>query len=133
MKYLSDYISDKQTDALDAAGAFFAFSQKQFDEAKKEGVVYVNGPMGIICPKDTIKQLMINLEKIVDEGIAEDIKENGLNMIIRRELNNHEAYYTQDIASTVEALGGYPVTEEEIRAVFRNKNHEPERTLEEAR
>jgi len=38
MKYLTNYIEEEQTEALNRAGAFFAFSDKQFDEAKKEGV-----------------------------------------------------------------------------------------------
>lgn len=40
MKYLSDYTSEKQTQAFDEVGEFFAFSQKHFNKAKKEGVEY---------------------------------------------------------------------------------------------
>ncbi|WP_458860906.1 DUF7659 family protein, partial [Vibrio parahaemolyticus] len=31
MKYLTDYTSEKQTQAFNEFGAFFAFSNKQFD------------------------------------------------------------------------------------------------------
>jgi hypothetical protein len=126
MKYLQDYINEKQTAALEKAGAFFAFSTKQFEEQKKKGVTYVNGPAGMICPKNTIESLMQDLKNIYKDGIQQDIKENGLEAIIKRELNNHEAYYTRDIETTVEALSEYPVTRDEILAVFRNKNYQLE-------
>jgi hypothetical protein len=122
MKYLQDYMNERQTASLDKAGAFFAFSTKQFDEQKKPDTVYVNGPAGMICPKDTLSTLVTELDTIYRESIAQDIAENGLNAIIRRELNNHEAYYTRDIETTVAALTDYPVTVDDIRAVFYNKN-----------
>lgn len=119
MKYLSDYISAGQTKALDKAGAFFAFSNKQFDEVKKEGVKYVDMGLGMICPKETAGQLVIDLDNVLKTGIEQDIAENGIDNIIKRELNNHEAYYTGDITSTVEALGAYPVTKEQILSIYR--------------
>ncbi len=124
MKYLQDYMNDRQTVALGKAGAFFAFSDKQFDEQKKPDVKYVSAGMGMICPKENVATLMTELDAIYKESIQQDIAENGLNAIIRRELNNHEAYYTNDIESTVSALSEYPVTVDDILAVFRNKNHE---------
>ncbi|WP_210455648.1 DUF7659 family protein [Vibrio crassostreae] len=118
MKYLSHYIQDKQTQAFNEAGAFFAFSNKQFDEAKKEGVKYASLGMGLICPVDKAKQLMNRLDSIAQEGIAEDIEENGKKAIIRRELFNHECFYTNDICDCVEKLEGYGITYDEIYEVF---------------
>ncbi len=123
MKYLSQYIAESQTKALKKAGAFFAFSNKQFDEQKKPKTVYVNGPAGMICPKNTLKTLMDELDAGYKAGIAEDIAENGLEAIIKRELNNHEAYYTGDSTDTAEALADYPITKEDINKVFHNKNY----------
>lgn len=124
MKYLSQYMEAKQTTAFNKAGAFFAFSNKQFNEARKEGVKYTNMGGGMICPKDTADTLAEELHTIYIDSIAEDIKDNGLNAIIRRELNNHEAYYTNDTTSTAEALSDYPITEADIIRVFHNKNAE---------
>ncbi|MFA1572040.1 hypothetical protein A152_0023950 [Vibrio tasmaniensis 1F-187] len=118
MKYLSHYIQDKQTQAFNDAGAFFAFSNQQFDEAKKEGVKYASLGMGLICPVDNAKQLMIRLDSIAQEGIVEDIKENGKKAIIRRELFNHECFYTNDICDCVEKLEGYGISYDEIYEVF---------------
>ena len=126
MKYLQDYMSARQTVALDKAGAFFAFSQKQFEESKKPDVVYVNGHAGMICPKDTINTLLKELDDIYKESIKQDIEENGAKAIIIRELNNHEAYYTGDIESTVDTLTDYPypITIENIQKIFKDKNYE---------
>ncbi|MEZ8335996.1 hypothetical protein AB6D90_25755, partial [Vibrio splendidus] len=88
MKYLSHYIQAKQTQAFNEAGAFFAFSNKQLDGEKKEGVKYASLGMGLICPVDNAKQLMTRLDSIAQEGIVEDIEENGKKAIIRRELFN---------------------------------------------
>ena len=118
MKYLSHYIQDKQTQAFNDAGAFFAFSNQQLDEAKKEGVKYVSLGMGVICPVDNAKQLMTRLDSIAQEGIAEDIKENGKKAIIRRELFNHECFYTNEICDCVEKLEGYGISYDEIYEVF---------------
>ncbi|TCU04016.1 DUF7659 family protein [Vibrio crassostreae] len=118
MKYLSHYIQAKQTQAFNEAGAFFAFSNKQFDEAKKEGVKYASLGMGLICPVDNAKQLMTRLDSIAQEGIAEDIEENGKKAIIRRELFNHECFYTNDICDCVEKLEGYGIFYDEVYEVF---------------
>ncbi|MGF1884098.1 DUF7659 family protein [Vibrio splendidus] len=118
MKYLSHYIQDKQTQAFNEAGAFFAFSNQQFDDEKKEDVKYASLGMGLICPVDNAKKLMTRLDSIVQEGIAEDIKENGKTAIIRRELFNHECFYTNEICDCVEKLEDYGITYDEIYTVF---------------
>lgn len=127
MKYLQDYMNDRQTKALDKAGAFFAFSNKQLEEGRNHTrplTDYVNAGAGMICPRDTVRALLAELTTIYKDAIAQDITENGLNAIIRRELSNHEAYYTGDIESTADALADYPVTPADIMKVFRNKNAE---------
>ena len=51
MKYLQNYMSEKQSKLFKKTGAFFAFSQKQYDEQSQNDVVYVNMGHGMICPK----------------------------------------------------------------------------------
>lgn len=118
MKYLSDYINDKQTAAFDELGAFFAFSDKQFNEAKKEGVEYCYVTAGLICPVGKTSELLTRLDTITKEGIAQDIAENGIKAIIRRELFNHECFYTNDICDCVEKLEGYNVSYDDIYQEF---------------
>ena len=114
MKYLSEYTEEPTANALNKHGGFFAFSNKQFDEAKKDGIKYVSLGSGLIAPKKNAKQLLIDIDKAYTEGIKQDIKENGIKAIIWRELANHEAQITGDISSTVFALSEYPITREDI-------------------
>jgi hypothetical protein len=125
MKHLSDYTQEAQTAAFDKAGAFFAFGTEQFKEKQKEGVKYVSMGAGLICPKDTAKGLHEDLSRAANEGIQADIKENGVNNIIIRELSNYETYYTGDISDTVSALSGYDITDEQVQTVYlsERKNH----------
>jgi len=121
MKFLQDYIDEAQSKTLDDNGAFFAFGKKQFDEAKKEGVKYTSLGYGLICPTDNADKLIGDLERIAEEGIKQDIKENGIKAIIERELANHEVQITRDISDTVSALDGYGITEEQIKAVYKKR------------
>jgi hypothetical protein len=124
MKYLSDYTAQPLEQALDKAGAFFAFSQHQFDEAKKPNVTYVNMKYGLICPKDNALALAKEISDITTKAIAQDLEENGKHNVILRELNNHEAFYTRDIQSTLEALEDYPtITKDDVMQVFKNETN----------
>ncbi|MCG9647974.1 hypothetical protein L1D24_05240 [Vibrio brasiliensis] len=118
MKYLSDYTEQAQTDLFDELGAFFTFSDKQFDEAKKEGINYVSLGMGLIVPSQHAKNLVERLAIIQEQGIAQDIAENGKEAIIRRELFNHECFDTNDICDCVEALKEYGYSYDDIYQVF---------------
>ena len=126
MKYLDDYTQEATTALLNDNGAFFAFSNQQLDERKKEGVAYVSMGAGLICPKENINRVAQGFKDIIKGGIALDLSENGKEAIIERELANHEAYYTGDISTTVDYLNGYGFTREDILAVFRATkiNHE---------
>lgn len=124
MKYLSEYVEEKQTQAFKRANAFFAFSPSQFEEGKAEqpkGIQFVSLGGGLIADKTKADQLVKDLTRINKEGIAEDIKDNGIDNIIERELSNHEAGYTGEIDSTVDALEEYPTTAEHIMKVFRER------------
>jgi hypothetical protein len=108
MKYLNDYTELETTKALNAAGAFFAFSTEQFNDQKIDGVRYVNLGAGMVAPKEDAGRLVEALGRIHSAGIAADIKENGLTAIITRELHNHECFYTNDISDVTAGLIEYP-------------------------
>lgn len=120
MKYLSDYSEQKQTALFDSLGAFFAFSNKQFEEKQKEGVKYISMGCGMITPEKNVKQLIDGLSNINKECIELDIAENGIDGIIRRELFNHECFYTGDIDSCIDKLQDYPISPEAIQAAYRH-------------
>jgi hypothetical protein len=119
MKYLSDYTEEEITKAMRKAGAFWAFSDKQFNEQKREGVEYSHISCGLICPKGKGKELIEDLDRAIGNGRKQDIEENGIEKIIRRELANHEATYTGDITSTEQALKGYNIPKEDIIKVYK--------------
>ena len=123
MKYLAQYMEEKQTLAFEKYGAFFAFDNKQLKEEAVKGVEYMNMGGGMVAPINNCKALHEELDKIYKESIKQDISENGLEQIILRELNNHEAYYTGDTGSTIEALSSYPITVDNIEKLFNNKNY----------
>ncbi len=118
MRYLSDYMKDAQTELLNRLGVFFAFSAEQFNKAKKPGVIYCDAGAGMICPKGREVELVKELNRIYRECIQQDLLENGRDGIMRRELSNHECYYTYDITDCVDNLEDYGITADEIRAVF---------------
>lgn len=118
MKYLSDYTQQGITDLLNQHGGFFAFSDAQFNEKKKEGVEYVGCGHGLIAPKENAKALVDGLIANGDRAVQQDIQENGKEAIISRELYNHEAFYTGDIEDTYEALTIYGFTREDVQLVF---------------
>jgi len=126
MKYLTDYMQEKQTEALNKAGAFFAFSEKQYNEQRVDGVVYNSLPGGLLCPEGKAKELLASLDTIYHEAIKQDIAENGIDAIIKRELANHECYYTGDIDDCIDKLVNYPVTAEQILEVFLSEKNTPE-------
>lgn len=117
MKYLNDYIQDTQTMLMNKAGAFFAFSDKQFNTQKQDGVEYVSMGMGLICPKGNAANLLSAMEDNYKQGIEQDIQENGIDKIIKRELANHEYGITYDITDTMESLRGYGVTDTQVQRI----------------
>ena len=118
MKTLNDYTSDKISAVLEKHGAYFAFSKKQFEEKQVEGVKYVTDGSGMVCPKENYNQLIKEMNEIYAEGVKQDIAENGLTAIIKRELANYECYYTNDIEDAVDALESYGITHEQVLTVF---------------
>jgi hypothetical protein len=118
MKNLNSYTDQARTKLFDKTGAFFAFGNDQFEAAKKEGVNYASVGAGLICPVDNVKELIKGLNDTLKEGIKQDVKENGINKIILRELYNYESFYTYETEDATEALQIYGVTEEQIQAVF---------------
>ncbi len=122
MKTLSNYTEEAVSAALVKHGAFFAFSESQFNEQARPGVRYCSLGSGLICPEQNALLLSEDLEKAHHRGIAQDIAENGVSAIILRELINHEAFYTGDISDTVETLQSYEVSRQQVIEIFNQKN-----------
>jgi len=121
MKYLSDYMESRQTDLFNRTGTIFAFSQKQFEEQRKDNVKYVNLGQGMLTEKPYVEEVINGLHKIYKDSIKQDMKENGKNKIILRELENHECFYTGDITDCIEKLEDYPITKIQISKMYFSK------------
>lgn len=118
MKYLSHYTEKTISKVLEDNGAFFAFSNEQFEENKKEGVNYCNLYGGMIAPKENVNKILKGLEKAHEEGIEQDIKENSMKDIIWREFGNYECQISGDIEDALSSLKDYPITEDIIIQEF---------------
>lgn len=117
---MTEWVQKELTALFDKTGAFYAFSKKQLEEGKKEGIEYVSCGGGLICSEGNVKILSDGFKFIFDNKIKMDMEENTKAQIIRRELINHETSYSMDYSDTVEALADYPITEEEIKTEFHN-------------
>jgi len=122
MKYLSNYMEEKQTKLFEETGTFFAFSNKQYKEKAKKDVKYINMGNGMITEKPNVEKLIKGLDIIYKEAIQEDIEENGKDAIILRELENHECFYVGNIEEAVRKLEDYPFTEDDISHIYQ-KNY----------
>ena len=126
MKYLSNYMEEGQSALFKEMKVFFAFNNKQFKEgmkkhnlSKKNKIVSLG--QGMYCPKKNGFKVLNALDGIYKLAIERDIKENGIESIIYRELSNHECFWSGDITDCVEKLSDYPIIKEEIIEVFNKK------------
>jgi hypothetical protein len=127
---LNKHFDSEFTKLLEKYNGFFAFSTKQFDEAKKEGHKYISLDGGLLLGRPIDSELtgqqwadkfFEELEVINKESARLDIEEYGLQRVIQYELDNHETSYTGDITRAFEALEKYGVTIDQVRDVFRGK------------
>lgn len=123
MKNLSSYIDEKINVLFTKYNAFFAFSREQYEEAIKENIEYVSRGGGLYHEAGKSKEFDVDYQLAIKEAIAQDLKENGKEAIIERELVNYECYYTYDLKEAVIKLSDYGITYDEVKAVFnKNKN-----------
>ena len=107
MKNLSEYMGQAQDECFIKHGAFFSFSDSQFKTKAFKCVRYASLGMGLYAPAVNAVQLREDLKSIYESAIETDLKENGIEGVIKRELDNHEYSYTNDLHDTIEALSSY--------------------------
>ncbi len=120
--------NDKRSDDMNAlmteCKVFWAFSNSQFEEGKIKvghikGEKLIDIGAGGFMPavnKDKFIQGMKNIAIAFKQAMKD---EKARKAHIAYELNNHEAFYTRDITSTLEALGD-DFTREEVLAVYKH-------------
>lgn len=109
MKYLQNYMEDKQTKLFEEVGGFFAFSEEQVVKGLngRSPKDIVGMPGGFYLNKDMVNTYVDKIDLIWEEGIKEDFEENGAEGIICREFWNHETAYTGDENACLGALEPY--------------------------
>jgi len=117
MKSRTEYHESGITAILEKYGAFFAFSQDQYNRMSKTGVEYTSFGSGLIVPKPHAEVVAAALEENSKKAVEQDITENGITAIIQRELSNHEYGYTWDITDTLSVLEPYGVTAQQVQAI----------------
>jgi hypothetical protein len=119
MKYLNDYTQKAQTKLFELTGSFFAFSQAQFNEAKKTNLDYADMGSGLFCDSTKTQILIDGLKKINSDGIIQDMAENGAEAIIWREFANYECQIGMNFEDATNALKDYPISLAEIKAQWK--------------
>ena len=104
---MSELVQIEINKAIEKHEVFFAFSQKQVDEGKKEGVTYVNMGGGCLCPKENVADFITDMDEGSKVGIKNDVHTYGAKKIIAREYFNHECQITNDTSDMVDALASH--------------------------
>ncbi len=107
MKTHSDFINEELTKVYEEFGCFYAFSNKQFLEQRKEGVKYAQFGSGLIGPADKGQEILTAIENAITKGAQARLEAHGATAIIEYEYFNHETQITGDLSDMKAALGIY--------------------------
>lgn len=119
-KEVQGQIDDLLSEVFKRHDVFFAFSEAQVEEQKKEGIEYAyNRSLNMFYNIKSRGKVIKEMEAAVDEGIALDKQLNTKEQIIIRELLNYECFYTGSPADAIEKLEDYDYTKEEVVEVFK--------------
>ncbi|MFV0331941.1 MAG: hypothetical protein ACK5KL_19290 [Dysgonomonas sp.] len=111
---------NKLSKLFESLGIFFAFSKEQFEQSRKEGVVYADGGYGMIIPKDNVQEYLQRVQELAKEVETEYAENIPLDDYIEYELHNHEAFYTWSTDDAFEAVKQYypNCTSDDMKRVF---------------
>ena len=118
---MTDLTEKKTTEIMNKYGAFFAFSDKQFNEAKNPEIPAENYRSlfyGIICPAENCKTFTDEMLAATEEAEKLFMQVNDRTEIIKQELSNYECYYVGDPTEAIENLKRFNISAEEIEKVF---------------
>lgn len=100
---------DKQTEMFNRYGVIFAFSDKQFEQQRKQGMEYISAGCGMLVPQDNEDLVFAELEALRQRK-GEEMRSNvPREQYIFDALNNYECFWTGDVDNALEdALNYYP-------------------------
>ena len=108
-------INLKINDLLIANGAFFAFTEQQYNDEALPGVEYKRLCAGMLCPSDNVKTVMNGLDSLSNEKTQYELANNTLKDIIWDSLVNYECQISGDYNDACEALKVYGITDADIK------------------
>ena len=108
-------IDVKINDLLTANGAFFAFTEQQYNDEALPGVEYKRLYAGMLCPSNNVKTVMNGFDSLNDEKIQYELSNNSIKVIIWDSLANYECQISGDYSAASEALKDYGITEDAIK------------------
>lgn len=117
---LSILIEPKRRDLFKRMGVVSGFSEEDINRKKMKGVdyEYTDAQCGFIVPKEYKDAFLKELSNILQEGMEQDLVDNGRENIIRRELIGHECYLTADLSGVLSLLSEYGITESEVLEIY---------------
>ena len=108
-------IDVKINDLLTANGAFFAFTEQQYNAEALPGVEYKRLHAGMLCPSNNVKTVMDGLDNLSAEKIQFELANNTVKAMIWDALANYECQISGDYSDACEALKMYGITEDQIK------------------
>ena len=108
-------IGQEQGHILDNNGAFFAFSNEQFNSCANQSLNYKSLGGGLYCSENNIDSLQAQLKNSYNFKIQWELENNTLKEIIWHELANHECQITGDYSDALDALKPYGISENDIK------------------
>ena len=105
----------KINDLLTANGAFFAFTEQQYNDEAMPDVEYKRLYAGMLCPSDNVKTVMNGLDSLSDEKTHWELANNSIKTIICDSLANYECQISGDYSDAIEALKPYGISEDQIK------------------
>ena len=108
-------VDNEQEKILDDNGAFFAFSNDQFNACANQSINYKSLGGGLYCPESNIDGLALQLKDSHTFKINWELSNNTLKDIIWYQLANHETQISGDYSDAYEALKPYGITEDDIK------------------
>lgn len=119
--HIKTFYDIELTKLTNESGAFYAFSDRQYNALKQDGVTYTQLPDGLIINKDLAVSFHEARSNLFREATKKYLEVNSKESIILYELCNHECFYCRDGLETVfEIVKAYNFTEDEVREVWRS-------------
>ena len=113
MKHLNNEL--EQEKILNDNGAFFAFTEQQFNDEALLGIEYKRLYAGMLCPSYNVKTVLDGFDSLSNKKTEWELANNSIKDIIWDSLANYECQITGDYSDAYDALKFYGITKDQIK------------------